>query len=56
MENKVKDIQDYLKKKGITVSETAIVNKAIDISIRFGGMWIFVCEFEKGEIDEQRRF
>ena len=46
MENKVKEIQDYLEKRGIIVTETAIVNAAIDIAQRLGaGKYTFVCEF-----------
>ena len=47
MENEVKEIQNYLEKRNITVSETAIVNAAIKIATRFGGNYVFVCEFEK---------
>ena len=45
MENKVKDIQKYLEKKGIIVSETAIINAAIKIATRWGGTGVFVSEF-----------
>lgn len=48
MENKVKDIQKYLEKKGIIVSETAIVNAAFDIATRWGGKGVFECEFWGG--------
>ena len=44
---KVKKIQAYLEKKGIVATETSIVNAAIDIATRWGGNWVFVCEFEK---------
>jgi len=47
MENKVKEVQDYLEKRGITVTETSIVNTAIDIAERLGaGKYTFVAEFE----------
>lgn len=47
MEDKIKEIQEYLEKQGINVAETTIVNAAIDIATRWGGMWAFVCEFKK---------
>jgi len=47
MENKVKEIQDYLEKRGIIVTETSIVNMAIDITERLGaGIYTFASEFE----------
>ena len=50
MENKVKEIQKYLEKRGIIVTETSIVNAAIDIAERLGaGKYTFVCEFEDWE-------
>ena len=46
----VKEVQNYLEKKGIIVSETAIIKAAIKIARRWGGNVVFVCEFkEKGE-------
>ena len=56
MENKVRDVQDYLEKRGIIVSETSIINAAIDIAERLGaGRYTFVCEFEvrRGGHDER---
>ena len=48
MENKVKEVQEYLEKHGIIVTETSIVNAAIDITRRLGaGDWTFACEFKK---------
>lgn len=47
MKNKVKEIQEYLKTKGIVVAETSIVDAAIRIATRWGGNWVFVCEFRK---------
>jgi len=47
MKNKIEEIQDYLRTKDIHVSETAIVNAAIDIATRWGGNWVFVCEFKQ---------
>ena len=47
MKNKVKDVQEYLEKRGIIVSETSIINAAIDIAERLGvGKYTFVCEFD----------
>ena len=46
MKNKVKEIQDYLKARGIEVAETSIVNAAIDIATRWGGNGVFICEFQ----------
>ena len=47
MENKAKDVQDYLEKKGIIVTETSIVNMAINIAERLGaGKYTFVAEVE----------
>lgn len=45
MENKVKEMQDYLHSKGIDVSETAIVNVAIECLTRWGGNRILAPEF-----------
>ena len=45
MKDKVKEIQGYLEKKGIIVSETTIINAAIKIATRWGGKGIFVSEF-----------
>ena len=45
--NEIKDIQNYLKEKGIVATETSIVNAAIKIATRWGGKYVFVCEFEK---------
>ena len=47
MTNKVKEVQDYLKARGIHVAETSIVNAAIDIATRLGGDYVFVCEFSE---------
>jgi len=50
MKDKVKEVQDYLEKKGIIVTETSIVNMAIDIAERLGaGKYTFVAEFELEE-------
>ena len=49
MENKVKEIQDFLHEKGMDVPETAIVNAAIDIARRWGGNSVFVSEFLQRE-------
>jgi len=47
MENKVRDIQEYLEKQGIIASETSIVNAAIVLATRWGGNEVFVCELLK---------
>jgi hypothetical protein len=49
MENKVKEVQEYLEQKGIIVSETAIINAAIKIATRWGGNEVFVSEFKEGK-------
>lgn len=45
MKNKVKEIQEYLHTRGYAVSETAIVDAAITIAIREGGIEAFAREF-----------
>lgn len=47
MEDKVKEVQEYLEKHGITVTETSIVNAAIRIAARWGGNAVFASEFRK---------
>jgi hypothetical protein len=47
MENKVKEVQNYLEKRGIIVAETTITNAAIKIATRWGGNAVFIAEFEK---------
>ena len=47
MQEKVKDVQKYLEKHWLTVTETTIVNAAIDIATRWGGKGVFACEFRK---------
>jgi hypothetical protein len=59
MNEKVKEIQKYLKKKGIVVAETSIVDMAIDIAERLGpGRFVFVAEAtwrkEKAEKEEEK--
>ena len=34
MENKVRDIQEYLEKKGLVATETSIINAALEIACR----------------------
>lgn len=34
MENKVKEVQDYLANKGIVATETSIINAALEIACR----------------------
>ena len=51
-QNKVREVQHYLTKRGIQASEVAIVNAAIDIVHRLGaGDHLFVGAF-KGRVDE----
>jgi hypothetical protein len=47
MENTVKEVQNYLEKRGIIVAETSIIDAAIKIATRWGGNEVFVCEFKK---------
>jgi hypothetical protein len=47
MNEKIKEIQEYLKKRGIIVAETSIVNAAIDLARRWGGNEVFVSELTK---------
>ena len=51
MQEKVKEVQEYLERHGIIVTETSIVNAAIDIATRWGGKGYFACEF-KNEVDK----
>jgi hypothetical protein len=51
MNEKIEEIQDYLERKGIKASETAIVNAAIRIATRGGGNAVFIGEFEKRRIN-----
>lgn len=58
MNEKVKDIQKYLKKKGIIVAETSIVDMAIDLAERLGpGRFVFVSEalYRKEKAEEERK-
>jgi hypothetical protein len=57
MNDKVEEIQNYLRTKGIRVSETAIVDMAIDLARRLGaGDWTFACEAEaRKEKEEEGR-
>ena len=60
MDEKVKEVQDYLEKKGFVVSKTTIVDMAINLTRRLGaGDWTFVCEYlarkEKEEEYERQR-
>ena len=49
-QHKVEEVQRYLEARGIKVSETAIVDAAIDIACRLGaGKYNFVCEFDRKE-------
>ena len=54
-QNKVMEVQDYLRVRGIKVSETSIVNAAIDIARRLGaGNHTFELEFRMEKKDEQK--
>ena len=50
-QNRVEEVQRYLAKRGIVVSETAIINAAIDIARRdgIGGIYAFAEEFKEEE-------
>jgi hypothetical protein len=55
MNEKIKEIQEYLEKKGFLVAETTIVDMAIDLARRLGaGDWTFACEAEMREEIEER--
>ncbi|AJP62041.1 hypothetical protein [ANMV-1 virus] len=57
MSEKVKEIQKYLKSKGIIVAETSIVDMAIDIAQRLGpGRFVFVSEaiYRKEKAEDER--
>lgn len=57
MQRKVEEIQEYLKAKGIEVSETAIVEAAINIARRFGpGDWVFACEFKQEKKNREEMY
>jgi hypothetical protein len=47
MQDKVKEVQDYLEKHGIIATETSIVNAAIKIATRWGGNAVFIGEILK---------
>ena len=56
-EKKVEEIREYLKKKGIVVAETSIVDMAIDIAERLGpGRFVFVAEatYRKEKAEEEK--
>lgn len=47
---KVKDVQNYLREKGIIVAETWIVNAAVDLTRRLGAdYWTFACYYKEKE-------
>ena len=44
----VKELSAYLKKKGITATDSEIVMTAIKLARQLGaGSWSFVCEFKE---------
>jgi hypothetical protein len=51
--DKVKEVQEYLEKKGIVVAETTIIDAAIKIATRWGSNLVFVSEFMKEKEDEE---
>lgn len=52
---KIKEIQDYLRNKGFKVAESIIVDMAIDLARRLGaGDWTFACEAKMREEIEER--
>jgi hypothetical protein len=53
--NKLREVQEYLSKRGIRVSEVAIIDAAITIARRLGaGDYTFVCEFEERKENEDK--
>jgi hypothetical protein len=55
MNEKVKEVQNYLKKKGFKVAETSIIDMAIDLARRLGaGDWTFACEAKMREERKER--
>jgi hypothetical protein len=44
MNDKIKEVQEYLEERAIIASETAIINAAIKIATRWGGNEVFVSE------------
>jgi hypothetical protein len=56
MNDKVKEVQDYLEKKGFKVAETAIIDMAIDLTRRLGADdWTFACEAEARKEKEEEK-
>ena len=56
MDNKVKEVQDYLETKGFEVTETSIVDMAIDLAMRLGaGYWTFACEAQARKEKAERK-
>jgi hypothetical protein len=55
--DKVKEVREYLKKKGFNVAETTIIDMAIDLARRLGaGDWTFACEVTlRKEIEEREK-
>jgi hypothetical protein len=53
--DKVKEVQEYLKKKGFKVAETTIIDMAIDLTRRLGADdWTFACEAKMREEIKER--
>jgi len=48
--NKAEEVQEYLRARGLVVSETSIINAAIDLARRWGGNAVFVGELTN-EVD-----
>ena len=54
-QNRIQEVQNYLREQGIKASEVAIINAAIDIARRLGaGDYTFVCEFEERKENEDK--
>lgn len=47
MTNKAEEVQNYLRERGIEVSETSIINAAIVIATRWGGNEVFTCHCQE---------
>lgn len=50
--DKVKEVQKYLKTKGIVVAETSIINAAIKIATNRDGNDVFISEFGNDELKD----
>lgn len=55
MNDKIEEIQKYLRAKGIAATETSIIDASIKIATRWGGNAVFLCEFKKGKRDGKEK-